>query len=333
MAKVTGHKTLRGAITIAAEQLDEIVVMPNQARYGCDKGLFVPGRVEALMVQIARDGQLKLVDVRVKSDSKVWLHEGRHRLEAIKRINANLEDYPELTKPLPLKAYKYEPMSDREAELASLSGNTLHPPGAMDMCQYCCALKKNYNMSDKEIAESIPYVQRPPTPSRVSQWRALAKLPEAVKDAIFVGEGGFTEAVGHMLLGIGCDDERMVELTEKFISGELKSKDIKALADKSKRRGGTSVRRTVSEFVELCNSVGSTRSGIAKEWILGTPFSDEDELRAVLSDDLEEGTEIEVELVGGLDEGGSDVDLSDLEGPSDAELESIQQSDGDIEYG
>lgn len=175
-------------------------------RAGCSGGTFPPEEIpkiirgwnsrvalqgiEELAHEIARDGQISLVDVRKGEGGKPELVSGNRRTAAIEHINANIaffmEYYPRLKGPIGLK-FQFVSINAKDARIRNVKENTkrlaLSP---IDQAHVVHDFRE-MGYKDQEIADALGVVRGNPTPY-LDELAGYLALDQETQDALHAGE-------------------------------------------------------------------------------------------------------------------------------------------------
>jgi len=215
--------------------------------------------IQDLMVRIATQGQRVPVHVRKGADGRPEMTAGRHRREAVLRIN----DDPaamNLPGPIPLIAVYHE-MGDEDALRDSFQENTGLPLTVMDLAQAAVNYAA-FDWDNAKIAATISTPWHRVSPARVSQLKAYIRLPYKVQSLLHRGE--LPESAARAMLTMGLDADAMTEMVETLKPGE-----IIAESKRTQRAKGKRARRSIADVREILERMGTDKAMDMLSWLDG----------------------------------------------------------------
>lgn len=255
------------------EELQHIHVSDNLVRFEpLDESW-----VEWLAGNIASRGQDDPVLFRRRMDGQPEITDGRHRFEAVKRINADPSKYG-LAEPVPLTA-TYKPMNDDEAIVASFMGNTSLKLSAMDRAATIHRLVTIYKWDRPTIVEKLNTSQYPLSASRISQLLQLMQLPYDVQ--IKVHRGELSEQAARAILDTSTNAQEAIETAQQVAEKEVSPKKIIKKARDKKRAAGRCLTRSKDDLVELLCEIGSDAANTLMAWFDGDTTVSDDQIIAI----------------------------------------------------
>jgi hypothetical protein len=199
------------------------------------------------------------------------MYAGRHRREAVLRINANPEKYG-VPGPLPLIAV-YRELSEEAAIRASFAENTGKPLTVMDLAHAATRFAA-FDWPNDKIASIISTPWHRVSAARVSQLKAYIRLPHKVQSLLH--RGVVPESAARAMLVMGLDGEAMEEMAGQVERGEMKAGEVVALAAAHKREKGKRARRSIKDVRELCERLGTDKAVDFLSWLDGELKGDEE---------------------------------------------------------
>lgn len=187
------------------------------------------------------------------------------------KINADPAAYG-LPGPVPLKA-TYADLDDIGSVIASFIENTGKPLTCMDLAHTANQLFNLMDWSNAEIAAVLTTPHHPVSASRVSQLRALIRLPMRLQRQLHAGS--VPESVARAMLRLGVDSAEMERLAEELESGRIKGSEITSEANDKRRASGKKVKRSINDLRAKLIELGTAPSLDLLSWLEGDICSDE----------------------------------------------------------
>jgi len=267
----------RGSSTYKFEgdEIASLAVSPQLVRWGD----LDDDHVEFLAHDIAARGQQAPVNVRKRADGLPEMYAGRHRREAVLRINSDPGKYG-VPGPVPLIAV-YRELSEEAAIRASFAENTGKPLTVMDLAHAATRFSA-FDWPNDKIASIISTPWHKVTPARVSQLKSYIRLPHKVQSLLH--RGVIPESCARAMLQVGLDGEAMEEMAGQIERGEMKPGEVVALAASEKRKKGKRARRSIKDVRELLERVGTDKAIHFLAWLDGDLRGDE-EVEKIFEDD------------------------------------------------
>lgn len=332
-------------LKIHPEAFKLIAVSDNVCRWSADgveggSGLNEQ-QVESLAFSIARTGQTEACYVR-EVDDGFELIAGRHRFEAVKKLNDRPESYDCKHKKTPLLVRNFGKIDDQTAVELAYVENPKQPLSAMDNAKTAYRMHNDLGWSKKQVATTMGV-----TVNWVGNLIDLMSLPAATQRLIHVGFLQASVAINLLTVHrdkpaeIGKINSRLIsgKLDNKTLSKELKGIKRQRAIEKAKAEGKTpkKYKRGIGDLYAVLNDIDTGRSKAALLWLAGDHRVSDEMFRDIFSDEVifdnlpddplhPEVTQEEREK---LTEVVDDDDAGDE--PSDEELEEIEQAHGGIE--
>jgi ParB-like chromosome segregation protein Spo0J len=235
--------------------------------------------VTYLAGQIARDGQRVPVGVRKGANGEPELYYGRHRKAAILLINADPSAF-NLPGPIPLK-YVYENLSEEVALKAAFSENTGKPLTVVDLAHAATRLS-SFDYTNDQVSAIISSPHHTISPVRVSQLKALMRLPHSILTRLHNGD--IPESAARAMLSLGLDSSGLEEIATQLEKKEIKAGDIIKQANERKRTKGKKVRRSLLDVKELLIGIDTASAADFLSWLDGE-HNDEGRIIAIFDDE------------------------------------------------